>query len=363
MPSVTQWHLNFRSGTDQIEGSDVDIRTAWRNTMGSPQTVVAVLDDGVDVEHPNLRENIVSRPDPDDPRDLIGRDFFIADDEHPDHFNPRPKRFRYPYYRMAGNDIHGTPCAGVVASSGRIGNIYGAAPYCKILPVKVFHADDLASEDRVADAIIYSGLFADILSCSWSGPNSSIIEAALQEVSDGSMIFRRGSRGTPIFFAAGNDGNNRVSYPASSHYTICVGATTDQAEIAYYSNQGDEVWISAPSSGGNKGITTTDVSYPNRGFNIGESGAGGIDGLHTNSFGGTSSATPLVAGITALLLSVRPDLTIADVKEILKGSADKIGPAGSYSETTGHSIAFGYGRINAGAAIEAALAIPALAAA
>lgn len=363
MPSLAQWHLNFRPGTDQIEGSDVDIRAAWRNTMGSPQTVVAVLDDGVDVEHPNLRDNIVSRPDPNDPRDLVGRDFFIADDEHPDHFNPRPKRFRYPYYQMAGNDIHGTPCAGVVASSGRVGNIFGAAPSCKILPVKVFHADDLASEDRVADAIIYSALFADILSCSWSGPNSSIIETALQEVANGGPAFRRGTRGTPIFFAAGNGGTNCVSYPASSDYTICVGATTDQAEIAYYSNQGDEVWVSAPSSGGNKGITTTDVSYPNRGFNIGESTVGGKDGLHTNSFGGTSSATPLVAGVTALLLSVRPDLTFTDVQEILRNTADKIGPGSSYSEATGHSLAFGHGRINAGTAVEAALAIPALAAA
>jgi subtilisin family serine protease len=357
-PSSTQWHLYHRSGSPQTEGSDVDIRGAWRHTMGSPQTIVAVLDDGVDVEHPNLRDNIVSRPDPNDPRDVCGRDFFIADDNDPDHFDPRPKRFRYPYHYMAGNDIHGTPCAGVVASAGRVGNIYGAAPNCKILPVKVFHADDLASEDRVADAIIYASLFADILSCSWSGPRSAIIEAALQEAASGGDQFRRKALGTPIFFAAGNDGTNRVSYPATSDYTICVGATTDRAEVAYYSNQGDEVWISAPSSGGDKGITTTDVGYPNRGFNVGESAAGGKDGLHTNSFGGTSSATPLAAGIAGLILSVRPGLTVEDVKEIMKASADKIGPAGSYSGSTGHSIAFGFGRINAGAAVEAAMAMP-----
>jgi subtilisin family serine protease len=362
-PSIAQWHLKFRSGTSQKTGSDVDIHPAWRITLGSPRIVVAILDDGVDVEHPNLGDNIVSRPDPSDPRDLVGRDFFISDDDHPEHFNPRPKRFRYPYYKMAGNDIHGTPCAGVVAANGRFNNIYGAAPRCKILPVKVFHADDLASEDRVADAIVYSGLYADILSCSWSGPNSSIIEAALHTVAEGAFDYRRGTRGTPIFFAAGNGGRNRVSYPAASDYAICVGATTDLAEIADYSNQGKEVWISAPSSGGVKGITTSDVSYPNRGFNIGDSLAGGKDGLHTNSFGGTSSATPLVAGIAALILSVRPDLTLADIKEILKDSADMIGPASSYTGDPGHSVAFGYGRINAGAAVEAALAFSSIAAA
>lgn len=357
-PNVAQWHLKFQPNTSQKQGSDVDIRAAWRTTLGSPQVVVAVLDDGVDVEHPNLRDNIVSRPDPSDPRDLVGRDFFISDDDHPDHFNPRPKRFQWPYHKMAGNDIHGTPCAGVVAASGRFNKIYGAAPRCKILPVKIFHDDDLASEDRVADAIMYSGLFADILSCSWTGPNSSIIEAASRDVAKGVFDSRRETRGAPIFFAAGNGGRNSVAYPAASDYTICVGATTDQAKIATYSNKGKEVWISAPSSGGVKGITTTDVSYPNRGFNTGDSSAGGKDGLHTNSFGGTSSATPLVAGIVALILSVRPDLTLTDVREILRDSADKIGPASSYTGNPGHSVAFGYGRINAGAAVDAALAFP-----
>ncbi len=357
-PSVAQWHLKFQRDTSQKQGSDVDIRAAWRTTLGSPQVVVAVLDDGVDVEHPNLRYNIVSRPDPSDPRDLVGRDFFISDDDHPDHFNPRPKRFQWPYHTMAGNDIHGTPCAGVVAASGRFNKIYGAAPRCKILPVKIFHDDDLASEARVSDAIMYSGLFSDILSCSWSGPNSSIIDAALHDVAKGVFDSRRETRGTPIFFAAGNGGRNSVAYPAASDYTICVGATTDQAKIATYSNKGKEVWISAPSSGGVKGITTTDVSYPNRGFNSGDSSAGGKDGLHTNSFVGTSSATPLVAGIVALILSVRPDLTLTDVKEILRDSADKIGPASSYTGNPGHSVAFGYGRINAGAAVEAALSFP-----
>jgi Subtilase family len=61
----------------------------------------------------------------------------------------------------------------------------------------------------------------------------------------------------------------------------------------------------APSSGGAAGIFTTDVSYHNRGFNIGQESTGGADGLHTNSFGGTSSATPLAAGVAALLLSLK----------------------------------------------------------
>ncbi|UWQ84380.1 S8 family serine peptidase [Leisingera caerulea] len=353
-PSSFQWHLNHRLGQDHDPESDVEIRGAWENSQGAPHVVVAVLDDGVDVEHPNLRDNIVSLPDPNEPRDVVGRDFYIDDEEDPEHFNPRPKLFRHPYNRMAGNDIHGTPCAGVVASTGRLSKIYGAAPKCKILPVKVFHADELASESRVADAITYAALYADILSCSWSGPRSSIIDAALAQAESGAAGFRRGKLGTPVFFATGNNGfNNSVSYPAASDSTIGVGATTDQATVASYSNKGPEVWVSAPSSGGVRGIMTTDVSYPNRGFNLGVHADGGKDGFHTNDFGGTSSATPLVAGIAALILSAAPHLTLDAVKEVLSSTADRIGTG--YTGTPPHSPAYGHGRVNAAAAVLAAL--------
>jgi len=352
-PAVSQWHLHFRAGQGHEPEADVRIRDAWKHTEGSPQVVVAVLDDGVDVEHPNLRDNIVSRPDPSEPRDLVGRDFFISDDEHPEHFDPRPKLFRFPYDRMTGNDIHGTPCAGVAASSGRLGKIFGASPKSKILPVKVFHADDLASESRVAEAILYAAHFADILSCSWSGPRSSLIEAALTRAAAGSAGLRRGNLGTPVFCATGNGYANQVAYPAASPNAIAVGATTDQASIAGYSNAGPEVWVSAPSSGGTDGIMTTDVSYPNRGFNTGLHSAGGADGFHTNSFGGTSSATPLVAGVAALMLSVGPDIDLATIREILRDTSDRIGTG--YSGTPPHSEEYGFGRVNAGAAVDAVL--------
>ena len=97
-----------------------------------------------------------------------------------------------------------------------------------------------------------------------------------------------------------------MGYPARDKHAIAVGASTDQAKLADYSNVGKEIAFVAPSSGGVRGIYTTDVSIPNRGFNIGDAAAGGADGLHTNDFGGTSSATPLAAGVAALVLSLRP---------------------------------------------------------
>ena len=75
--------------------------------------------------------------------------------------------------------------------------------------------------------------------------------------------------------------------------------------------------------------------------------------MHTNSFGGTSSATPLVAGVAALMLSANSELTAVEVRNMLTSTADKIGTG---YDANGHSTEFGFGRINAGKAVAAAIA-------
>lgn len=336
-PSAKQWHLRL-----------VGARQAWKLGRGKRKVVVAVLDDGIDVEHPELRANVLRNPDPDEPRDLCGRDFYLADDD-PDHFNPRPKRFRAPFEEMAGNDIHGTCCAGVAV--GRGPKAYGLAPNCRLLPVKVFHADDLASDSRVADAIRYAAQFADVISCSWGGAKSPDIAFALR---DARAIGRKG-RGAVVVCASGNEERKQVSYPASDPNAMAIGASTDGDDLAWYSNTGPQLCVVAPSNGGERGIFATDVSTPGRGFNTGTAAAGGTDGLFTNDFGGTSSATPLVAGLCALILSLRPEMTPDDVRGILIASAKKIGPASAY-KANGHSNRFGYGRIDAAKAVALAKA-------
>jgi len=336
-PSTKQWHLRL-----------IGASQAWKLGRGKRKVVVAVLDDGIDVEHPELRTNVLRHPDPDEPRDLCGRDFYLADDDA-DHFNPRPKRFRAPFEEMAGNDIHGTCCAGVAV--GRGPKAYGLAPNCRLLPVKVFHADDLASDSRVADAIRYSAQFADVISCSWGGAKSPDIEFALR---DARAIGRKG-RGAVVVCASGNEESKQVNYPASDPNAMAIGASTDGEELAWYSNSGPQLCVVAPSNGGERGIFTTDVSTKGRGFNTGTAAAGGTDGLFTNDFGGTSSATPLVAGLCALILSLKPDMTPDDVRGILVASAKKIGPASAY-KANGHSNKFGYGRIDAAKAVALAKA-------
>ena len=243
-PIKEQWHLDV-----------IEVRKAWAASLGKGVTI-AILDDGVDVDHPNLKGNILKKPDPSEPRDRFGRDFFVGEDA-PDHFDPRPKRFQAPFDEMPGNDIHGTACAGVAAASGSVNGFRGAAPEARILPVKIFHADDLAVEARVADAIRYASRFADILSCSWSGPASPDVEAALEDAGAG-----RGGKGCPVFCATGNDSAARIGFPARLRSAIGIGASTDKERRAEYSNFGPEISIVAPSNGGTRAISTTDVSLP-----------------------------------------------------------------------------------------------------
>lgn len=339
-----QWHLrNLGKLPGQIKGEDVDALGAWALTRGKPGVLVAVLDDGVDLEHPDLRGR-VWRNDDAAAADQVGRDFFLADDD-PDHFNPRPKIFNAPFDQMAGNDVHGTCCAGIIAAAGK--GVWGIAPRCRLLAVKIFHADDMARDDRVADAIRYAASRGAVVSCSWSGPISADVELAIEDAGRA-----RGGLGVPVFVATGNFGAS-VTFPAVLPTTIAVGASTDGAALASYSDTGPRVDVVAPSSGGVAGVLTTDVSTPGRGFNVGRKDKGGLDGLYHNGFGGTSAATPLAAGIGALMLSVNAGLSRDDLRQILRETARKIG--GPY-DAQGHSNDFGYGRVDAARAVAEAKA-------
>src|SRR5262245_25660861 len=103
---VEEWHLRNTGVNGAKKGEDVNILEAWKTTTGKRSIVVAVLDDGVDVGHPNLKTRIWKNPNR-RAADQIGRDFFLPDN-HSDHFNPRPKRFQFPFDQMRGNDLNVT---------------------------------------------------------------------------------------------------------------------------------------------------------------------------------------------------------------------------------------------------------------
>jgi len=326
-----QWHLNNLGQDGGVIGEDVRAMKAWDITNGSPDIVIAILDDGVDGDHPDLQANVIK-----------GWNFFDNNDD------PRPRKFTPPYHLMAGNDSHGTPCAGVAAAVGdnNIG-VAGIAFRCKILPIKVFLADEMVTPNILANAIHYAGQKADVLSNSWeTAPHDDIAYAIKDVVQTG-----RDGKGSPVFVAAGNESNSVIGFPASVPEAIAVGASTNLSKRADYSNYGEGLDFVAPSSGGTKGIFTTDVSIKGRGFNVGDINKGDAEGLYTNSFGGTSSATPLAAGVAALMLSKNPELTWDQVRKYMQQSTDKIDQANA-NYVNGYSLQYGYGRINANEALK-----------
>ncbi len=330
-----QWHLNNTGARGALAGEDVDALLAWQITPGGdPNVVIAIVDDGVDLRHRDLKQNIWANPNPTAP-DRNGRNFYD------DNFDPRPRYFRPPYDVTDFNDIHGTPCAGVAAAVGnnRQG-VVGVAYRCKILAVKIFGADSIAPNDRVADSIRYAGLHAQVISNSWGGPPNPDLEAAINDVTRTG----RGGKGCLVFCATGNSNRSSIDYPARYANAIAVGASNDLGKRSWYSNYGQGISFVAPSNDDDtrQGITTTDVSARNRGYNL--------NGNYTDDFGGTSSATPLAAGIGALVLSVKPSLTWQEARDLLRATAEKIDSRGANYQN-GFSFRYGYGRLNAHQAV------------
>jgi hypothetical protein len=132
---------------------------------------------------------------------------------------------------------------------------------------------------------------------------------------------------------------------------IAVGASTNTNVRASYSQYGSQLDFLAPSNGGTFGTITTDRTG-SAGYNTASGTAGNYTNTSGSSFGGTSSATPLAAGIGALILARNENLTAAQVRGLLRGTTDYIAPgSASYSPTTGFSNQYGYGKVNAFTAV------------
>ena len=335
-----QWHLDNTGQANGIALNDVRARGAWALVGGGkPSVVIAIVDDGIDLDHPDLKANIWNNPNR-RARDRHGRDF--SDDSDP--FNPRPKVFNPPFDDTGTNDIHGTPCAGVAAAVGNNSRgVAGIAWNCRLMSVKMVAGADFAPNDRIADAIRYASKHAHVLSCSWGVPEHPDIESAIDYASSKG---RRG-RGAVVCVATGNEHASNVGFPSAHDKALGVGACNDRGRRSAYSNFGKGIDLVAPSDdddGRRQGITTTDVHLRGKGYS---------NGAYCDDFGGTSSATPLVAGVAALVLCANPSLKGSEVREVLQSTADKIDRAnGRYRD--GFSLQYGFGRVNAEAAVESA---------
>ena len=366
-----QWHLNHNGGAQLAAGSHVFAEQAWDITRGNRAVVVAIMDDSVDLSHPDFqgKGKIVA------PKDFNDRDFL-----------PLPG---------LPDDNHGTSCAGVaVAEENGVGTV-GVAPGCALMPIRTSgYLEDQVIEDLFEWAIQKG---AWVISCSW-GPASIYFPLSLRQraILTRAATEGRNGKGCVIVFAAGNSNRptngtvNEQGWPNQvlqgmtrwlGGFTVhpdivTVSACTSLGKKAAYSNWGAEVSVCAPSNNAPPGawleatgfiatapqITT---ALPGLGiFTADRVGNVGYDASSfTSDFGGTSSACPLVAGVAALVLSANPDLTAQQVKRILQESADKITDPnpdpqlglrkGTY-EADGHSDWFGYGKVNAFKAVQLA---------
>jgi len=327
-----QWHLNNSGQTNGKVGEDARVMGVWNSYNGSG-VVISVIDDGVEHSHPDLAPNYLSQHS----YDWCGED--------PD---PNPNSW----------DGHGTAVAGVAAGAGNnsIG-VTGAAFGAWIAGHRLIACG--FSDSTSADALSYDNDDIDIYSNSWGpfdsgnileGPGPITIAAIEDSVYNGRL-----GLGNIYTWAAGNgldvDDNSNYDGYANSRYSIAVAAITHYGDQSWYSEPGANILVTAHSNGGSpnyEGITTTDIT-----------GSGGYSGGDvTHDFGGTSSATPLVSGVIALVLEANPVLTWRDVQNILVHSSRKNDANDSSWNLNGagHDVShkFGFGAVDASAAVSLA---------
>ncbi len=338
-----QWHLRRTVINGKTVNASAHVEEAWELAQGDG-IVVAVIDDGIDIDHKEFRGEgkIVA------PWDVTSRTN-----------NPRPRDC----------ENHGTACAGVAVANGEYGAA-GVAPRAKLMPIRL--RSGLGSQQE-ADAFVWAAQNgADVISCSWgpvdgdwwdpSDPRHKQVVPlpdSTRLAIDYAVRTGRNGKGCVIVFAAGN-GNESVDNDGYASYekVMAVAACTDQSVRAVYSDYGKRIWCAFPSGGGKAsltpGIWTTDRSGPD-GYNHGTTQLGDAEGDFVNNFSGTSSACPGVAGVAALILSRNPNLRWDEVREIIRQSCDKIDRQNGNYDQEGHSIYYGYGRVNARRAVELAL--------
>lgn len=268
----------------------VGASTAWDTTQGSGMTI-AILDSGIDTTHPDLVPNIVAG------YNLVDNNTNVAD--------------------ICG---HGTAVAGTAAASSNNGaGVAGVAGQAKIMPLRIASIDSYgcyAYDSTIASALTYAADHGVRIANVSYGPlaGSATVQNAAQYMK---------SKGGLVFVSAGNDGVNENT--AATSTMIPVSATDGNDALASWSSYGDYVALAAPGTG----IYTTSQGGSYGGWN------------------GTSFSSPLAAGVGALVMAANPSLDNLSVEKILYSTAADLG-------TAGRDIYFGYGRVNAAAAVAAA---------
>ena len=309
-----QWGLKNIGQSGGTTGVDIKAEQAWGITTGSSNIRVAVLDIGVEKNHPDLVNRIVQG------YDATGGNSGGAptvDDSW---------------------SAHGTACAGIVGAEANndIG-IAGVAYNCRIIPIRVTVQGISANTAFIAEGFRLAWENgADVISISMAFLYNNTVEIAINKA----VMLGRQNRGCVVVASTGNE-NTTVRYPASSPNVIAVGAI----------NRYGYRWVVSNTSGSNYG-NDLDVVAP--GVDIWTTDREGTEGYTTEdyySFTGTSAATPHVAGVAAGILSIKPILTQEAVKYIIERKANKNIPytfspsnrlGGTWFNEVGHGLLDAY---------------------
>lgn len=333
-----QYALHNTGQTNGTIDADIDAPEAWDIETGDEDIVIAIHDTGVDWDHPDLEDNIWINPGEDlngngiiDPSDFNDVDDdsngFIDDIRGWDFVNTSKPVDPGEDGKVRDNDPmdfhgHGTHCSGIASAvtDNNIG-IAGVCWNCSIMPVRVgykaYGGGGLIDIDAAAAGLIYAAdNGAHIISMSWGG---SMVSELIWDAINYSY-----SKGTLLIAAAGNSNSSRKHYPASYDSVIAVGATDhndSRANLGWWgSNHGSWIDVSAP--GVDVYSTLFNDTYV--------------------SWGGTSMATPHVAGSAALLLSKNPGFNQEELRTIIRSTTDVVNS----------EVYIGIGRINAYKAIQ-----------
>ncbi len=319
-----QWHLHNLEDEDE----DINVEPAWADGINGTGINVAVVDDGIDHYHEDLAPNVDR---------FLNHDYSGGDDAH------------------SPLEHHGTSVAGLIAARDNSVGVRGVAPRATIYGYNFLK---LSTDLNGLDALSRNRNITAVHNNSWGpvgGPRLSPEPASWELAIEASVEKGYGGRGTFYAFAAGNSGDEgddaNLSELANFYAVTAVCAVSESGVRSSYSETGANLWVCAPSSDarrGLRGIVTTDNSD-----------------RYDNSFGGTSAASPQVAGVAALIRHANRDLTWRDVKLILAGSARKNDEENtgwdegalqyrSSTERYHFNHEYGFGMVDAGAAVDLA---------
>ena len=307
-----QWYLDINNTFYSEIGIDphANIHADYAKSQYSGRGIkIAVIDDGLDMFHEDLGDSLIASYD---------IESGTSDVSHRDSYG-----------------FHGTAISGIaVARKNGIG-IEGIAPDAELIFLR--YKEDMSDSETITLFNKAMEFGADLIICSWGTYDvSEAVKDKIVELSD----YGRGGLGIPIIFAVGNDNIDMGNDESAIDEVISVGATDISNMRAWYSNYGKHLDILAPGGDYDTAITTLDDS--------GERGTAMLDPnyiLYNDYYGfaGTSPSAAIVGGAIALMIEANPELSRAEIEDILKSTADKIGDK-PYID--GRNNYYGYGKIN-----------------